>query len=85
MIEAQVQRAIDRIADSDCPVLIVGEHGSGKRSIASQIHAQSHRSRSPFTEIHSDVADAETILEAFAGKGTIILLKLQILVSIFNG
>lgn len=76
MIEAQVQRAIDRIADSDCPVLIVGEHGSGKRSIASQIHAQSHRSRSPYTEIHSDIADAETILQVFAGKGTIYLVEI---------
>jgi DNA-binding NtrC family response regulator len=45
-IEAQIQRAIARIAESDCPVLIVGEHGVGKRSIAAQIHAQSHRSRS---------------------------------------
>ena len=76
MIEAQVQRAIDRIAESDCPVLIVGESGSGKRSIAGQIHAQSHRSRSPFTEIHSDTADAETILQAFAGKGTIYLVEI---------
>ncbi len=38
-VEAQVQRAISRIADSDCPVLIVGERGVGKRSIASQIHS----------------------------------------------
>ena len=29
-VEAQVQRAISRIADSDCPVLIVGERGVGK-------------------------------------------------------
>ncbi len=79
MIEAQVQRAIDRIAESDCPVLIVGENGSGKRSIAAQIHAQSHRSRSPFTEIQSDTADAETIMEAFAGKGTVYLVEISAL------
>jgi two-component system, NtrC family, response regulator AtoC len=77
MIEAQVQRAIDRIAESDCPVLIVGEHGSGKRSIAAQIHAQSHRSRSPLTEIHSDTADAETLVKAFVGKGTIYLVEIS--------
>ena len=50
-IEAQVQRAIAHIAESDCPLLIIGERGVGKRSIAAQIHAQSHRSRNGFTEI----------------------------------
>src|SRR5436305_3511438 len=65
MIEGQVQRAVDRIAESDCPVLIVGEHGSGKRSVATQIHAQSHRSRNPLIEIHSDAADTETLQAAF--------------------
>jgi two-component system response regulator AtoC len=38
--ETRVQRAIARIAESDCPVLILGEHGSGKRFVAAQIHAQ---------------------------------------------
>ncbi len=76
MIEAQLQRAIDRIAESDCPVLIVGEHGSGKRSIVAKIHAQSHRSRSPLKEIHSDTADAETLEAAFADKGTIYLTEI---------
>jgi DNA-binding NtrC family response regulator len=76
MIETQVLRAIDRIAESDCPVLIVGEHGSGKRSVATQIHAQSHRSRNPSTEIHSDTADAETLEAAFTGKGTIYLTEI---------
>jgi DNA-binding NtrC family response regulator len=76
MIEGQVQRAVDRIAESDCPVLIMGEHGTGKRSIAAQIHAQSHRSRSPLIEIHSETAEAETLLAAFAGKGTVYLTEI---------
>lgn len=76
MIEGQVQRAVDRIAESDCPVLIVGEHGSGKRSIATQIHAQSHRSRNLLTEIHSDTAEAEMLLAAFACKGTVYLTEI---------
>ena len=75
-IEAQIQRAIARIAESDCPVLIVGEHGVGKRSIAAQIHAQSHRSRSSFTEIASADADAQTILSAFSTKGTVYLTEI---------
>lgn len=75
-IEAQTQRAIARIAESDCPVLIVGEHGVGKRSIAAQIHAQAHRSRSVYTEIHGADADAQAILSAFAAKGTLYLAEI---------
>src|ERR1700728_5061666 len=72
-IGVQIQRAIERIAESDCPVLIVGEHGVGKRSIAAQIHAQSHRSRGLFTEIHSADADAQAIQSALAANGTVYL------------
>lgn len=75
-IEGQIQRAIARIAESDCPVLIVGERGVGKRSIASQIHAQSRRSRSNYTEIPSADADADTILSAFSTKGTVYLTEI---------
>lgn len=75
-IEAQIQRAIARIAESDCPVLIVGEHGAGKRTIAARIHAQSHRSRSSLTEISSLDADAQAILAAFATKGTLYLTEI---------
>ncbi len=76
LIEPQIQRAIARIAESDCPILIVGEHGSGKRSVAEQIHAQSHRSRSIYTEIRSAEADAQTLLSAFSGKGTVYLSEI---------
>ena len=72
-IEAQIKRAIGRIAESDCPVLIVGEHGAGKRSIAAQIHVQSHRSRNAYTEIHSAEADEQDILSALSSKGTVYL------------
>jgi two-component system response regulator AtoC len=72
-IEARIQRAIARIVESGCPVLIVGEHGVGKRSIAVQIHAQSHRSRDIFTEIHCADANAQAITSAFSSKGTIYL------------
>jgi two-component system response regulator AtoC len=76
MVEAQIQRAIARIADSDCPVLIMGEHGVGKRSIARQIHAQSHRAKGAYTEIQSADADPETLLSALATKGTVYLAEI---------
>ena len=75
-IEAQIQRAIARIAESDCPVLIVGEHGVGKRSIATQIHAQAHRPRTIYTEIQSAEADAQAILAAFSTTGTVYLSEI---------
>lgn len=75
-IEAQVQRAIARIAESDCPVLIFGEHGSGKRSVANQIHAQSHRSRSGFTELSSGQAEMEALSTALSTKGTVYLTEI---------
>ncbi|MGD0730469.1 MAG: sigma 54-interacting transcriptional regulator [Terracidiphilus sp.] len=75
-IEAQIQRAIARIAESDCPVLIVGEKGVGKRSIAVQIHAQSHRSRSTFTELYGAETDAQALQSAFSGKGTVYLAEI---------
>ncbi|MGD0628252.1 MAG: sigma 54-interacting transcriptional regulator [Terracidiphilus sp.] len=75
-VEAQTQRAISRIAESDCPVLIVGEHGVGKRSIAGQIHAQSHRARNLYTEIHSADADAQALISAFSTRGTVYLAEI---------
>jgi DNA-binding NtrC family response regulator len=75
-IEAQIQRAIARIAESDCPVLIVGEHGVGKRSVAAQIHAQSHRSRGVYTEICGADADAQALRSAFSTKGTVYLSEI---------
>lgn len=75
-IEAQVQSAIDRIAESDCPVLLVGERGSGKRSIAVQIHGRSHRSRHSLTEIRGDTSDARMLETAFASRGTLYLSEI---------
>lgn len=72
-IGAQLQRAVTRIAECDCAVLIVGEHGVGKRFMASQIHALSHRSRGTYTEIDSKNADAAAIRSALSTKGTLYL------------
>jgi two-component system response regulator AtoC len=75
-IEAQIRRAIARIAESDCPVLIMGEHGVGKRHIAAEFHMQSHRARGNYTEILSADADAQTILSALSGNGTVYLVEI---------
>lgn len=74
-IEARIQRAIASIAESDCPVLIVGEHGVGKRSIAAQIHLQSRRANRSFTEIRCADASAQSVASALRTKGTIYLVE----------
>ena len=46
-IPGQLQLGIARIAETDCPVLIAGEHGVGKRSIAGAVaHVSGKASRS---------------------------------------
>ncbi|MGH9617614.1 MAG: sigma-54-dependent transcriptional regulator [Acidobacteriaceae bacterium] len=75
-IDGRTQRAIAHIAETDFPILLAGENGVGKRSIAAQIHAQSHQSRGAFTEIQSASCDAEAILSAFSAKGTVYLVEI---------
>ncbi len=70
-IGTQTQRVIARIADSDWPVLISGEHGVGKRSVANQIHAQSRRARALFVEIDCSQATAQAIRSAVSGAGSV--------------
>jgi two-component system, NtrC family, response regulator AtoC len=74
--EARIQRAITRIAESDCPVLILGEHGAGKRSIAAQIHTRSNLSRSAFQEIRCMDANAPALLSALSTRGTLYLVEI---------
>lgn len=74
-VEAQIQRAIARIAEFDCPILIVGEPGVGKRSIAEQIHARSHRSRSGYTEIVCADATPQKLASALSSEGTVYLAE----------
>jgi len=72
-MKAGLQFVVDRIAESDCPVLILGEHGAGKRSMARQIHAQSNRSRCEFQEIRCTDANAPTLRQALSANGTVYL------------
>jgi DNA-binding NtrC family response regulator len=75
--EARMQRAIARIAESDCPVLILGEHGVGKRSIAQQIHAQSSQSRGVFHEIRCGETNTAALRSALSPNGTVYLNEIS--------
>lgn len=75
-VEALVQQAILRFAESDCPVLILGEPGAGKRTMAAQIHAQSKRSAAAFQEICGKEATAGSLQAALSTRGTVYLSEI---------
>jgi two-component system, NtrC family, response regulator AtoC len=74
-IEPRIQRALAQIAVTDFPLLLTGEKGVGKRTLALQVHGQSHRSRGVFTEIHGADCTAQKILSALSSRGTVYLAE----------
>ncbi len=59
----KVYHTISKIAHTDAPVLITGEHGSGKEVIARLIHEKSERIAEPF--IHVDLGSThESLFES---------------------
>lgn len=69
-MEPRIRRAIASLAESDVPVLIAGEAGVGKRSVAELIHGHSPRARCPFQEIRSAECTPQQLLNALAVRGT---------------
>ena len=72
----QVRLAMTHIAESDCPVLILGEHGVGKRSVARQLHALSLRRQEPFTEVSCADLDEESLLPSLSTNGILHLYEI---------
>jgi DNA-binding NtrC family response regulator len=63
--DRQVQaliRKVEKLANTDLPVLICGESGTGKEVLADYIHATSARSAAPMVKINC-VAFPETLLD----------------------
>lgn len=44
----QIYKMIGRLCNVDCAVLIIGERGCGKKTVARALHYYSHRAASPF-------------------------------------
>ncbi|MFV1993835.1 MAG: sigma 54-interacting transcriptional regulator, partial [Verrucomicrobiales bacterium] len=59
---------VDKIADNDSPVLIEGEFGAGKKTVARTIHNQSRRTAAPFKVLHCSSLPEDLLeLELFGG------------------
>jgi len=64
-IRAAIHRT-DRLAQSDCPILICGETGSGKELFARRLHAQSRRAERDFVPLNcAEARDALIRSELF--------------------
>ncbi|HZZ86522.1 MAG TPA: sigma-54 dependent transcriptional regulator [Anaeromyxobacteraceae bacterium] len=57
----RVWELVRRVADTDVPVLLVGESGVGKDVVARRIHAASHRASHTFVKINCAALPAELL------------------------
>ena len=62
-----VYRSINKISNSDCPVLITGETGTGKELVASAIHNSSNRKNAPFIAVNCGAFPKELIQSELFG------------------
>lgn len=63
----EVMKQVDQIADTNLPVLLIGESGSCRELIASMIHHYSNRRDRPFVAVDCGAIPAESLEAEFFG------------------
>jgi two-component system response regulator AtoC len=69
-----VEAVITELAHSSVPVLLIGEHGTGKRTLAKRIHTASSSPAREFELLNCSGLDASTLSAHFAVSGTTLYL-----------
>ncbi|MGY6570048.1 MAG: sigma-54-dependent transcriptional regulator [Salinarimonas sp.] len=64
---AAIRRTLERVADVDLPVLLLGETGTGKEIAARFLHAQSQRREAPFIAVNCAALAPELVDSAIFG------------------
>ncbi len=62
-----VYAMIERAAEADVAVLLVGETGTGKELVAREIHARSQRQKGPFVAVNTGALSAELVASELFG------------------
>ncbi|QDG54700.1 tetratricopeptide repeat protein [Persicimonas caeni] len=63
----QLFRIIDRVAESDSPVLLQGESGTGKELMAEAVHTHSKRTSGPFVKVNCAAFVEDLLLSELFG------------------
>ncbi len=66
----RIKNAIDLVLDTDIPVTLIGEKGTGKRLIASIIHNQSSRRERPFIVFEASEIPEQLLAGALFGQAS---------------
>jgi len=67
-----VHRQVALVADCNVPVLIIGENGTGKHTVARLIHRLSRRSKSPFLTVNCAAMPSEILERELFGSETLV-------------
>lgn len=83
-IGSRIRQAITMLAESEFPILIIGEAGVGKRLVAEFIHAESNLCQARFIEVQAMDCTAEGLRDALSTRGTVYISEIADLSSVLQ-